>query len=229
MDAVTTQPQPTSPTVAVQTGAAASGDVALDTGSALSSDFETFLVMLTTQLQNQDPLNPLDSTDFAVQLATFSGVEQQVRTNDLLADVINGLGASGVAQLAGWVGLEARVDAPARFDGAPIRLSPDPDPASEQARLIVRDEFDRIVAQEDLPVTGEAILWAGTDARGRPLPSGTYSFAVESLIGGEVQSLKSVPHYAMVEEARQGAAGTEIVTSTGAVVAAADVTALRQP
>ena len=46
--------------------------------SALSSDFETFLRMLTTQLQNQDPLNPVDSADFAVQLATFSSVEQQV-------------------------------------------------------------------------------------------------------------------------------------------------------
>ena len=39
---------------------------------ALSSDFETFLVMLTAQMENQDPLNPLDSQDFAIQLATFS-------------------------------------------------------------------------------------------------------------------------------------------------------------
>ena len=50
----------------------------------ISSDFETFLRMLTVQMQNQDPLNPIQSSDFAVQLATFSGVEQQVRTNDLL-------------------------------------------------------------------------------------------------------------------------------------------------
>ena len=52
--------------------------------SVISSDFETFLKMLTTQLQNQDPLDPVKSEDFAVQLATFSGVEQQVLTNDLL-------------------------------------------------------------------------------------------------------------------------------------------------
>ena len=55
--------------------------------SALASDFDTFLRMLTTQMQNQDPLNPIDSTDYATQLATFSGVEQQVRTNSLLADL----------------------------------------------------------------------------------------------------------------------------------------------
>jgi flagellar basal-body rod modification protein FlgD len=45
--------------------------------SGLSSDFETFLKMLTTQLKNQDPMNPVDSADYAVQLATFSSVEQQ--------------------------------------------------------------------------------------------------------------------------------------------------------
>lgn len=58
--------------------------------NALSSDFETFLKMLTTQMENQDPLNPVDSAEFAMQLATFSGVEQQIRTNDILADMVGG-------------------------------------------------------------------------------------------------------------------------------------------
>ena len=43
----------------------------------INSDFETFLKMLTAQMENQDPLNPIESSDYAVQLATFSGVEQQ--------------------------------------------------------------------------------------------------------------------------------------------------------
>lgn len=51
------------------------------TAAFASSDFETFLKMLTTQIKNQDPLNPMEGTEFAVQLATFSGVEQQVMTN----------------------------------------------------------------------------------------------------------------------------------------------------
>ncbi|NNF91122.1 MAG: flagellar hook assembly protein FlgD, partial [Boseongicola sp.] len=94
--------------------------------SALSSDFETFLLMLTTQMQNQDPLNPIESQDFAVQLATFSGVEQQVLSNELLETLATGMGLSGMSQLAGWVGMEARVTAPAAFDGTPITLAPDP-------------------------------------------------------------------------------------------------------
>ena len=52
--------------------------------NVISSDFETFLKMLTVQMENQDPLNPTDSSEYAMQLATFSGVEQQVLTNDLL-------------------------------------------------------------------------------------------------------------------------------------------------
>jgi flagellar basal-body rod modification protein FlgD len=62
---------------------------------ALTSDFETFLRMLTVQMKNQDPLNPIESSDFAVQLATFSGVEQQVKTNDLLTKLADSFGGSG--------------------------------------------------------------------------------------------------------------------------------------
>ena len=66
--------------------------------SVISSDFETFLKMLTAQMENQDPLNPMDSADYAVQLATFSSVEQQVLTNDLLQAMTLQLGSSGMAE-----------------------------------------------------------------------------------------------------------------------------------
>ena len=73
--------------------------------SGISSDFETFLRMLTAQMKNQDPLNPVESADFATQLATFSGVEQAVLTNDLLRGLSLQIGVSG---LASWVGKEVR-------------------------------------------------------------------------------------------------------------------------
>ena len=68
--------------------------------ATIDSDFETFLIMLTTQMKIQDPLNPIDSSDFAVQLATFSSVEQQVKTNDLLASLGQQLGFMGLSRLA---------------------------------------------------------------------------------------------------------------------------------
>lgn len=197
--------------------------------TALSSDFETFLLMLTTQMENQDPLNPIESQDFAVQLATFSGVEQQVRTNQLLESLAAGMGMSGISQLAGWVGMEVRVAAPAAFDGTPITLAPNPEPAADAATLIVRDAFDRIVAREAVPLGVDTIQWAGVGTDGTPLPPGRYSFTLESLNNGEVTGASVVEHYAMVDEARQGANGIEVVLRGGTAVPAAEVTALRRP
>ena len=57
--------------------------------AVLSSDFETFLQMLTAQARYQDPLEPIDSSEYASQLAQFSMVEQQVLSNDLLTSLTN--------------------------------------------------------------------------------------------------------------------------------------------
>ena len=77
------------PTPAPASGgiARAAGKAPPDGGSAneMAGDFETFLKLLTAQLRNQDPLQPMDSTEFVAQLASFSAVEQQVRANDRLA------------------------------------------------------------------------------------------------------------------------------------------------
>ena len=112
-----------SPTLAAVAGPAPTASSAT---SEISSDFETFLRMLTVQMQNQDPLNPVDSSDYAVQLATFSGVEQQVLTNDLLRGLAAQNGTAGLAQMANWVGMEARAVGAAYFNGAPVTIAPEP-------------------------------------------------------------------------------------------------------
>lgn len=197
--------------------------------SAISSDFETFLLMLTTQLENQDPLNPIESQDFAVQLATFSGVEQQVLTNDLLTDLTSVLGATELAELAGWVGMEARVAAPVAFDGAPVDVSIEPDLGSDQAQLVVRDSFGREVSREGVPVSGGTFSWVGRDASGQPLPPGDYTLEMVSINQGEVTSVRSASHYARISEARQGLNGTDLVIEGGAIIASDSVSALREP
>ncbi len=214
---------------AAAAAATAAKDAANGSASALASDFDTFLQMLTTQMQNQDPLNPIESSDFAVQLATFSSVEQQIRTNDLLADMVAGNGASGLAQLAGWVGMEARVSGTASFDGAPITLAPDPDPASDSAYLVVRDTFGNRVSREQLPLNSETVLWGGVGPDGSPLANGDYVFELESVNAGEVTSSKPIDHYALIKEARLGATGVDIILAGGSAVASSDVVALRSP
>jgi flagellar basal-body rod modification protein FlgD len=197
--------------------------------AALSSDFETFLTMLTVQMQNQDPLNPIESTDYAVQLATFSGVEQQVRTNDLLASLGTQFAVMGMSQMAGWVGMEAQSSGPAFFDGAPVSLTPKPDAAANAMALVVRDAKDRIVDRQEMPVTSEQIQWNGLRADGKPFQSGAYTFAIESLNDGRLMSTNPVETYSRVVEARNEGGELKLILKGGGTVAAADVTALRSP
>ena len=208
--------------------AATAANATADTSSALSSDFETFLLMLTTQMQNQDPLNPVESEDFAVQLATFSGVEQQVRTNQLLENFAGGFGETSLAQLAGWVGMEARVAEPVAFDGTPVDLSLSPESGSDAAELIVRNAFGTEIAREAVPLEPGTITWAGIGNDGAPLASGSYSLELASSRQGQVTSVEPVSHYAKITEARQGASGIELVIAGGGVVPSGSITALRE-
>lgn len=188
------------------------------------SDFETFLVMLTTQLRHQDPLNPMEATDFAVQLATFSGVEQQVRTNQLLEGMLS---QTALAELAGLVGMTARAAVPARYDGQPITVAIDLPPDADSAQLVVRNamggEVDRIL----LDPARSSLDWRGLGPDGMPLPDGLYSFDVVSQANGTILSTAPAEVYAPVVEARRNGASTVLVLSGGVEVDAGKVTALR--
>ena len=60
----------------------------LDGTTGIADNFQTFLTLLTTQLQNQNPLDPLDTNQFTQQLVQFAGVEQQLKSNDQLKALI---------------------------------------------------------------------------------------------------------------------------------------------
>ena len=216
-------------TVSSATTTAAPAPAPLPTqGTLIGSDFQTFLKMLTTQARNQDPLNPIDSSDYAQQLATFSSVEQQVRTNSLLEAMTAQFGASGLAQFAGWVGMEAKVTAPVAFGGSPLVLHPQETTGADRAVVVTLDAAGREVARDAAPVTAESLVWAGTDASGQPLPSGRYQFRLESYAGDELIGTTDIATYARVTEVRSGAAGATVVLAGGSEVAVSAVTALRQ-
>jgi len=198
-------------------------------GSALSSDFETFLKMLTTQMRNQDPLNPVESSDFAVQLATFSTVEQQVLTNDLLAGLGAQMGALGLGQLSGWIGLEAEAKTPVAFDGTPVPLTATVDPLADAAQLVVTNAAGIIVQRQDIAPQSGRITWAGRDPAGLPLQSGTYQVSVQSLAEGEVIARHDAHIHSRITEARQEGGETRLVLANGQTVPASAVLGLRPP
>lgn len=209
----------------------ASTSVSAQDAAKISTDYSTFLKMMTTQLQNQDPMNPTDSSAFAVQLATFSGVEQQVKTNELLASLGSQFGVLGMAQLAGWVGQEARSAAPVYMNAKPVTISYAADPLADRAVLVATDANGNTVGREDVPLKDTSYQWLGAGIAGNPLPTGTYRLHLESYREGQIiKADGQVEFYAPILEARGGSGGkTTLILQGGVEVASTDVTALRVP
>ncbi|MEC3861619.1 flagellar hook capping FlgD N-terminal domain-containing protein [Mesobacterium sp. TK19101] len=197
--------------------------------TTLTSDFETFLKMLTVQMTNQDPLNPADASEFSTQLATFSALEQQVLTNQLLHDLTSSLTAAPVSEAAALIGMQALSDAPARFAGTPLDLRADPPVSADRAVLIVRDADGSLVQSFDFDPDETELSWAGVDGDGRSLPYGTYQFEVESFVGADTLGTRPALNYATVTEVRRDGASTELVLDGGIAVNANAVQGIRLP
>lgn len=196
--------------------------------AAISSDFNTFLRMLTTQIKNQDPTNPMDSSDFAVQLATFSGVEQQVRTNDLLGNLGTQFGVMGMSQLGAWVGQEARAAGPVWLGTQSVSVTYETAAGADRAVLAVRDDKGVLVGREDVTLGKGPYQWQGMDLQGTPLPNGKYTLTLESYSGDQqLGNASEVQAYSKILEARSGPTGTMLVLEGGIEVDATKVTALR--
>lgn len=197
--------------------------------AVLSSDFETFIKMLTTQAKYQDPLEPLDSSEYAAQLAQFSMVEQQVLSNDLLAALANQLGSSTMGQMAGWIGMEARTTEPVLFDTEPITVLPEPPDGTQKMELVVYDVNGREVDRGALPVSSDPVLWAGVKQSGSPLPSGRYRFEIESTgKGGDPLATTQAGTYARIIEVQNLGSEARVVFAGGTEAPAASITALRE-
>jgi flagellar basal-body rod modification protein FlgD len=213
-----------SPQTAAQSAAAPTAA----TGSAtkIGADFDTFLTMLTTQMKNQDPLNPVESSDFAVQLATFSGVEQQVQTNDLLRAMGAAGAMGGLSQFAGWVGMEARSTAPVQVTGTPVELHYEMPLGSVASEIVLRNGSGMEVRR--MAVTGPGpMVWDGTATSGGTLPAGDYTATLESRDSAGKVTTDTVASYARVAELRAEPTGAIAILDNGARVPVSDITALR--
>ncbi|SHM09320.1 flagellar basal-body rod modification protein FlgD [Paracoccus solventivorans] len=201
-------------------------DATTQAASFAGGDFQTFLKMLTTQIKHQDPLNPMEGSDFAVQLATFSGVEQQVRTNQLL-EQLAGERSGGLAALADWIGREVRTTAPVAFDGTPITLDIQPDQGADRVELVTLDPRGREIMREDIGLGSGEIDWMGRTEDG-PLPAGTYSFKLVSYRGDEILATGAVGAFTRVTGAELTTEGARLSLHGGATALESEVTALRE-
>jgi len=196
---------------------------------ALSSDFETFLKMLTVQMQNQDPLNPVDSADYAVQLATFSSVEQQVLTNELLTTLAATMSGGGIGSLGQWVGMEVRAGQTSEFKGDSMDIVAPFNPDADRRVLVVRDENGGIATRIDVPLLETELTWDGTLTDGQQAQHGIYQFSVETFSNGALISTDVATPYSRVREASIENGQTMLLLDGGILVSPSEVSALRSP
>ena len=98
----------------VVSGTVANNSTSTDTSSTattgIADNFQTFLTLLTTQLQNQNPLDPLDTNQFTQQLVQFAGVEQQLKSNDQLKALVAMQKSAAATEALVYVGNTVAVD-----------------------------------------------------------------------------------------------------------------------
>jgi flagellar basal-body rod modification protein FlgD len=152
-------------------------------GKALGKD--DFLKLLMAQLQHQDPMSPLADHEFVAQLATFSGLEQQMLSNDRLQQLQLGQLSAGNAQLAGFLGKDvvAHGDTLTLSGGDPPPVNVDLGTAATSVNVTIRDASGTVVSSFDAgakPAGNNQITWSGKDANGNALPAGKYTVEVKA-------------------------------------------------
>jgi flagellar basal-body rod modification protein FlgD len=167
----------------------------------LSGNMNTFLTLLTTQLQNQDPLSPMDSTQFTQQLVEYSQVEQQINTNTNLQSLISLQQSGAGAAAVGYLGKEVTVTNgnAALTNGSATWNYSLPANAGSTTLTVTNASGQTVYSGSGSTTSGNNTFnWNGEDSSGNQLPDGTYTLAVAATAG-------------------DGSAMTATVTSTGTV------------
>ena len=147
--------------------------------SRLIGDYDSFLLLLTTQLKNQDPLAPMDATQFVSQLSQFASVEQMIVSNQKLDQIVSSLGANSILADIGLIGRTVEVaGSAAELREGSLSLTYSLAKDAEQAAVVIRDADGNIVRQLPVnPAAGEhGLTWDGTDEGGDQLDDGIYTF-----------------------------------------------------
>ncbi|HEX9589993.1 MAG TPA: flagellar hook capping FlgD N-terminal domain-containing protein [Bradyrhizobium sp.] len=145
--------------------------------TTLAGNFQTFLTLLTTQLQNQNPLDPLDTNQFTQQLVQFAGVEQQLKTNDQLTTLVSLQKTAQSTQALGFVGKTAVVDGSTATmtKGAASWLLGVK--TNSNVNISITNSTGQTVFSGNYPVTAgdnQAFNWDGKGNDGTQWPDGNY-------------------------------------------------------
>ena len=213
---------PTTSTTGTSTSAANNGL------AQLADNYQTFLSLLTTQLQNQDPLSPLDTNQFTQQLTQMTGVEQQLLSNQLLQQLVTqsqGGGLTGAVGLIGQPVTASDTTATLQNGTATWQFSTASQPASMNAT--VTDSSGNVVWTGGLTPNGsgaQSFTWNGENAAGVQQSNGgtyTLSIAATDATGATIPVSTNISGTAT---AVQQVNGVTMVTVNGVQVPVSSVT-----
>jgi len=192
------------------TGTAATNAANLAAGQAnLSTSYSTFLTLLTTQLQNQDPTSPLDTNAFTQQLVSMTGVQQQLLTNELLQQIATNGSSGSVSSAVGLIGKNVTAaTANSTLSGGQANWTYNLPTTAAQGTATISDATGQAVwtgPLANLASGNDSFSWNGKAQSGAQLADGgTYTLAVSAVdstgaaitptigISGTVKSIQTV-------------------------------------
>lgn len=148
----------------------------------LSGDFDTFLLLLTTQLKNQDPVEPLDTHQFTSQLVQFASVEQAIDTNSNLEEMIDMQSGSEVSNAVNYIGKFVQATGNSgRLQGGVAAFSYHLPQAAATAEVSITTPAGQVVYTGTAPSEfgKNDVIWDGSNSfNGTDMPNGIYNVAV---------------------------------------------------
>lgn len=203
--------------------AAAAGEAAT---SKLGADFNMFLKLLTAQMQNQDPLDPMDTAQYTQQLVQYSQVEQSISQTGTLKEILASLGTQNLTQASSLIGRQVETGSATSGLSATTTAqwtwSAPRDVASMTATI--KDDKGRIVETRTVPAGASAgsMAWDGATSAGRTMGAGNYTLELKGLDAGG-NAVAVTPHAVGKVSDVQLSNGSVLVTINGQTVKASDL------
>jgi flagellar basal-body rod modification protein FlgD len=149
-------------------------------GARLSANFDTFLQLLTTQLRNQDPTQPMDANQFTQQLVQYSQVEQQLATNDKLDKLLSSFQGNQTTTALGYLGTNISFDASQSTPGTSNTTWTFTPPSGGDYTVRIRDANGTLVKEQAATLTaGSAQTFTWDNVRSDGSPVGTAAYTIE--------------------------------------------------
>ncbi len=166
-----------------QASTASTGKSTTKTKDNVSMGKQDFLTLLVAQLQNQDPLNPDDATEFTAQLAQFSSLEQLTNLNTSMDKLVSSNTSSDNLSTLSTIGKEvAYTGSSFKYAGEPIQLGYKLDADATEVTLTLQQKGITVATIQgtDLTAGNHYITWDGLAKDGSKAPSGDYKIVLQA-------------------------------------------------